>query len=157
MLITSVVAARYRNSVSPGSGATSTGREVRYCLISWKACSASSVHVNGPDPLINLKKGRALSASLEMKWLRAASDPVNLCTSLSWARGLIASIARILSGFASIPQCDTRNPRSFPAETPKTHFSGLSFVHVACSLSKTRAKFPRREFASLVLPMMSST
>jgi hypothetical protein len=34
--------------------------------------------VNGPDPPINLKKGRALSASLEMKWLRAARDPVNL-------------------------------------------------------------------------------
>jgi hypothetical protein len=33
--------------------------------------------VNGPDPLINLKKGRALFASLEMKRLRVASDPVN--------------------------------------------------------------------------------
>jgi hypothetical protein len=67
MLITSVVAARYKNSVSPGSGATRTSREVRYCFISWKACSASSVHVNRPDPLVSLKKGRALSASLEMK------------------------------------------------------------------------------------------
>jgi hypothetical protein len=83
MLITSVVAARYRNSISPSSGATSTGREVRCRFISWKACSASSVHMNGPDPLINLKKGRALSASLEMKRLRAASDPVNFYTSLS--------------------------------------------------------------------------
>jgi hypothetical protein len=46
MLITSVIAARYRNSISPGSGATRTGREVRYCFISWKSCSASSVHVN---------------------------------------------------------------------------------------------------------------
>jgi hypothetical protein len=93
--------------------------------------------VNGPDPLINLKKGRALSASLEMKRLRAASDPINFCTSLSRAGGLIASIARILSRFASIPLCDTGNPRSFPAETPKTHFSGLSFVHIARSLSMT--------------------
>jgi hypothetical protein len=75
MLITSVVTARYRNSVSPGSGATRTGREVRYCFISRKACSASSVHVNRLDPLINLKKGRALSTSLEMKPLRAARDP----------------------------------------------------------------------------------
>jgi hypothetical protein len=137
MLITSVVAARYRNSVSPGSEATRTGKEVRYRFISWKACSSSSVHVNGPDPLINLKKGRALSSSLEMKRLRAASDPVNFCTSLSRAGGLIASIARILFRFASIPRCDTRKPRSFPVETPETHFSGLSFVHVARSLSKT--------------------
>jgi hypothetical protein len=137
MLITSVVTARYRNSVSPGSGATRTGREVRYYFISWKACSASSVHVNGPEPLINLKKGRALSATLEIKWLRAVRDPVNLYTSLRRAGRLIASIAQILSGFASIPRCDTRKPRSFPAETPKTHFLGLSFMEVAHSLSKT--------------------
>jgi hypothetical protein len=128
MLITSVVTARYRNSISPGSRATSTGRKVRYRFISWKACSASSVHVNRPDPLINLKRGRALSASLEileMKRLRAASDPINFCTSLSRAGGLIASIAWILSGFASIPQCDTRNPRSLPTETPKDTFLGV--------------------------------
>jgi hypothetical protein len=57
------------------SGATRTGKEVRYCLISWRARSASSAHVNGPDLLISLKKGRALSASLEMKRLRAAKTP----------------------------------------------------------------------------------
>jgi hypothetical protein len=130
---------------------------VRYCFIFWKACSASSVHANGPGPLISLKKGRALSASLKMKRLRATRDPVNLCTSLRRAGGLITSIARILSRFASIPRCDTRNPRSFPAETPKMNFSGLSFVEVARSLSKTRAKFSRREFDSLVLTMMSLT
>jgi hypothetical protein len=137
MLITSIVAARYRNSVSPGSGATSTGREARYCFISWKAYFACSVHVNGPDLLINLKKERALSASLEMKRLRAASDPVNLCTSLSCAGGPHCFDCLDLVRFDSIPRCDTRNPRSFPAETPKTHFSGLSFMHIAHSLSKT--------------------
>jgi hypothetical protein len=30
--------------------------------------------VNGPDPLISLKKGSALSSSLKMKWLRAARE-----------------------------------------------------------------------------------
>jgi hypothetical protein len=35
-----------------------------------------------------LKKGNALSANLEMKRLRAARDPVNLCTSLRCAGGL---------------------------------------------------------------------
>jgi hypothetical protein len=78
--------------------------------------------MNGPDPLISLMKGRALSASLEMKRLRAVREPVNLCTSLRRAGGLITSIARILSGFASIPRCDTRKPRSFPAKMLKTHF-----------------------------------
>src|SRR6185503_961545 len=62
MLTASAEAARYRNNVSPGSGATNTGSEVRCCFSSWKACSASSVQENGPDLLNSLKKGRALSA-----------------------------------------------------------------------------------------------
>ena len=33
-------------------------------------------------------------------------------------------MARILSGLASMPRCDTRNPRSLPDTTPKTHLSG---------------------------------
>jgi hypothetical protein len=73
-----------------------------------------------------------------MKQLRASRDPVNLRMSLRRAGGLIASIAQILSGFASILRCDTRKPRSFPAKTPKTHFLGLSFMEVARSLSKYR-------------------
>jgi hypothetical protein len=35
------------------------------------------VQENGPDFRNSLKKGSALSASLEMKRLRAASDPVS--------------------------------------------------------------------------------
>jgi hypothetical protein len=56
-----------------------------------------------PDFRNRLKKGSALSASLEMKRLRAASDPVSFWTSLMRVRGLIASIALIFSGFASMP------------------------------------------------------
>ena len=62
MLTASADAARYKNKVSPGSGATNTGSEVRCCFSSWKACSASSVQENGPDLLKSLKKVRALSA-----------------------------------------------------------------------------------------------
>jgi hypothetical protein len=53
------------------------------------------------------------------------------------AGGLIASIARTLSGLALIPRWETKKLRSFPADTLKTHFSGLSLVEVAHSLSKT--------------------
>src|SRR6185437_12835143 len=77
MLTASADAARYRNNVSPGSGATNTGSEVRCRFSSWKACSASSVQENGPDLLNSLKNGRALSANLDMKRLRAARDPVS--------------------------------------------------------------------------------
>jgi hypothetical protein len=80
-----------------------------------EACSASSVQVNGLDFRNSLKKGSALSASLEMKRLRAANDPVSFWTSLIRAGGLIASIALIFSGFASMPRYKTRNPaREFP-------------------------------------------
>jgi hypothetical protein len=47
-----------------------------------KGLTASSVQENGPDFRNSLKKGSALSASLEMKRLRAASDPVSFSTSL---------------------------------------------------------------------------
>src|SRR6185437_1572482 len=77
MLTASADAVRYRNNGSPGSGATNTGSEVRCCFSSWKACSTYSVQENGPDLLNSLKKGRALSASLDMKQLRAARDPVS--------------------------------------------------------------------------------
>ena len=108
MLTASADAARYKNNISPGSGATNTGSEVRCCFSSWKACSASSVQENGPDLLNSLKKGRALSASLDMKRLRAARDQVSFWTSLMWPGGLIASIALILAGFASMRDQETQ-------------------------------------------------
>jgi hypothetical protein len=47
------------------------------CFNSWKACFASSVQENGSDFRNSLKKGSALSTSLEMKRSRAANDPVS--------------------------------------------------------------------------------
>jgi hypothetical protein len=91
-----------------------------------------------------------------MKRLRAANDPVSFWTSLIRAGGLIASIALIFSGFASMPRYETRNPSNFPPETPKTHLSGFIFVRVARSLSKTRVKSSTRVDRILVLTTMSS-
>jgi hypothetical protein len=95
MLTASAAAAMYRYSVSPVSGVTRTSREVRCCFNSRKACSASSVQAKGPDFRRSLKKGRALSANLEIKRLRAAKDPVSFWMSLTRAGGLIISIALI--------------------------------------------------------------
>jgi hypothetical protein len=69
MLTTSTAAAMYKYNGSPGSGATSIGRDTRCCFNSWKACSSSLVQENGLDFRNSLKKGSALSASLEMKRL----------------------------------------------------------------------------------------
>jgi hypothetical protein len=74
MLTASAAAVMYKYNGSTGSGATIIGKDTRCCFNSWKACSASSVQENGPDFHNSLKKGSALSASLEMKWLRAAND-----------------------------------------------------------------------------------
>jgi hypothetical protein len=89
MLTASAVAAMYRYSGSSGSGATRIDRDARCCFNSQKACSTSPVQVNGQDFRRSLKKGSALSASLEMKRLRAANDPVSFWTSLIRAGGLI--------------------------------------------------------------------
>ena len=97
------------------------------------------------------------TAILEIKRLRAAKDPVSFCTSLMRPGGLIASIALILAGFALMPRCENRIPSSFPAETPKTHFSGFSFVRVGRSRSKTRDRSSTRVDTTLVLTTMSST
>ena len=40
----------------------------------------------------------------------------------------MSSTAFILSGFALIPQLLTMKPRNFPADTPKAHLAGFSFM-----------------------------
>ena len=66
-------------------------------------------------------------------------------------------MALILSGFASIPRLETRKPRSFPAGTPNTHFSGLSFMRVRRRLWNVSSKSSRRDVWLLVLTTRSST
>ena len=48
--------------------------------------------------------------------------------SLMFDGGSISSTAFILSGFASIPRLLTIKPKNFPAETPKAHLAGFSFI-----------------------------
>ena len=40
----------------------------------------------------------------------------------------MSSTTFILYGFASIPQLLTMKPRNFPADTPKAHLAGISFM-----------------------------
>ena len=40
----------------------------------------------------------------------------------------MSSTTFILSGFASIPRLLTMKPRNFPADTPKAHLAGFSFM-----------------------------
>ena len=40
----------------------------------------------------------------------------------------MSSIAFILSRFSSIPRLLTMKPKNFPADTPKAHLAGFSFM-----------------------------
>ena len=42
--------------------------------------------------------------------------------------GGMLSTALILSGFTLIPRLFTMKPRNFPADTPKAHLAGFSFM-----------------------------
>ena len=57
--------------------------------------------------------------------------------------------ARILAGFASIPLPDTMKPKSFPAGTPKMHFSGLSLMSYVRRLSNVSLKSSTRDSTCL--------
>ena len=48
----------------------------------------------------------------------------------------MSNMAWILSGFASIPLCETMNPINFPDETPNAHLLGFSFILYRLSVSK---------------------
>jgi hypothetical protein len=104
MLTTSDIAVMYNRRGSPGFGATITSGDVRYCLSSWNASSASLVQTKGPESHKSLKNGRARSAGLEINRLSTAKQPVSFYTSLMQAGGCITSIILIFSGFASIPR-----------------------------------------------------
>jgi hypothetical protein len=75
-----------------------------------------------------------------MNLLKATMHPVSLCTFFCDRGASILMIALIFSRLASIPWWMTKNPSNFPAGTPKTHFSGLSFHRYRLRLLKTSCK-----------------
>src|SRR4051812_15018221 len=80
-----------------------------------------------------------------MKRLRAATHPVNFCICLRSFGTSNCDKAWIFAGFASIPLPDTMKPKSFPAGTPKTHFSGLSLMSYFQRLSNVSLKSSTRD------------
>ena len=130
---------------------------VRYLLRSWNALSAYSVHSKAPFFFISWKKGSARSPNLEMKCPSAVTHPVSFCISLRVFGGLMSSTALTFSGLASMPQWDTRKPKSLPEGTPNTHFYGLSRRSTALRLVKVSSKSCIKVLASRDFTIMSST
>ena len=53
------------------------------------------------------------------------------------------SIAWILSGFVSIPLCETIKPRNFPDDTPKVHLLGFNLILYCLSVSNVSCRSSR--------------
>jgi hypothetical protein len=81
-----------------------------------------------------------------MKRLRAARHPMTLYTPFKSLIGPMLVMAAIFSGLASMPRSETTNPRSMPRGTPKTHFSGLSFMPFAFRHLNVVSGFPRLDY-----------
>jgi hypothetical protein len=83
--------------------------------------------------------------------------PVSLCTFFYDRGASILMMASIFYGLASIPRWLTMNPSNFPAGTPKTRFSGLSFHRYRLKLLKTSYKSSMKFSEFSVLITTSST
>ena len=104
-----------------------------------------------------LKKGRHLSVAFETNLFRAATFLVRDCTSLTIFGEDISRIALTFSGFASIPLCDTMNPRNFPEETPNAHLDRFNFMLYYMSVLNVSLRLSKWSSFSLLLTSISST
>ena len=76
----------------------------------------------------NFKGGKHVSVALKTNLFSAATRPIKDWTSLMFFRGSMSNIAWILPGFASIPLCETMNPKNFLEETLNAHLLGFSLI-----------------------------
>ena len=85
-----------------------------------------------------------------MNRLRAAKQPVSLCTPLTLRIGPMLEMAVIFLGLASIPRSNTMYRSSFPFGTPKTHFLGFNLMLNLLRFANVAAKFAIRLHARAV-------
>ena len=152
-----LVAKMYNNIGSPMPGGAKIGLLPRRSFISSNPSMATSVHLKLSVRRSSLSNGNAFSPNLEINRLRDATQPASFWTCLRSVGIANCDKARILAGFASIPLLEMMKPSSFPAGTPKTHFSGLSLMSYAWRLSNVRRKSSISVLTCLVLMTTSST
>ena len=114
--------------------------EGRYFFRSSKACRYTSDQEKSFICLKVLKNGRHLSADLEINRLSAAILPFNCYTSFFMFRCFMSMIAFIFSGLASIPRCETRNPRNFSEVTPNVYLVGFNLIWCRRSMLKASSR-----------------
>jgi hypothetical protein len=96
-------------------------------------------------------------ANFAMNQFNAAMRPTSFCTSFLVCGGCIWRIAFILSGLASMPLVNTRQPITLPRVTLMMHFSGLSLSLASRILAKVSARSGMYEALFLHATTMSST
>src|SRR3954466_11283370 len=93
-------------------GAANIGAEESTLFNSCRAASAASSQTNLSAFFSSLYKDDAFSPRRLINRLTAATQLVNLCTSLRQVGLFMFNIALIFSGFTSMPLCETMKPRS---------------------------------------------
>jgi hypothetical protein len=115
-------AATYRSNGAPDEGGVRVVKSIKYCFSSSKAFCWAGLHWKTSTDFNTSKKGRFLSADLEINMFNDVSLPANLWAPFLEFGGSIRRIGSILFRLASIPFVDTKQPRNLPFFTPKTLF-----------------------------------
>ena len=147
----------YSNIGSPMFGAARIGLLANKAFISSSPAVAATAHAKWSVRRSRRYNGNAFSPNLEIKRLRAAMHAVNFWICLRYVGVDNCDKTQILAGFASIPLLEMMKPSSFPAGTPKTHFSGLSLMSYVHRLSNVSLRSSIKDSACLVLMTMLST
>ena len=66
--------------------------------------------------------------ALETNLFKVATHPVSLYSSFTLLKEAMSNMALTFSGLASIPRCETMNPRNLLDKTPNTHFVGFNLI-----------------------------
>ena len=118
----------------------SKGGEASYFFRSSKVCRHSSDQEKSFICLKILKNGRHLSADLEINQLSATILSFSYCTSFFVFGCFMSMIVFIFLELASIPYCETRNPRNFSEVTPNAHLVGFNLIWCRRSILKASSK-----------------
>ena len=123
--IASLLVAKYSLSGFLGIGAHTVGSLVMSCY-SWRnVCWHLESQQKGFPFFNNSVKAAMRAARPEINRRMYESLPRKLLSCVSVVGGFIVVMAYTLLGSTFMPLWWTRNPRNFPAVTPKAHLSGF--------------------------------
>lgn len=124
----------YKNSGFLGSVRHKSGNPARCSLSFWNAISHSSIYSNAF--LSRQEKRSHLLVAFEMNQFNVVTLPATLCIAFMLFGDPMSKMAFTFFGLASIPLYKTINPRNFPIDTLKAHFSSFNLIWYFLRVSK---------------------